>query len=111
MSESNKYPWSDAELKQWQAAGDVFVISGTFKEVEHHVAIKAPDWPVLRNVSAFVNKDDEAAAGELIIENCWLGGSPDVRSNPFIKMGVCMAAVSLISRSVPRFEGKPLGKP
>lgn len=48
------------------------------------------------NTGLEMNMGDMYKKGEAVLINCWLGGAEEIRSNPKLYVGACIAAGNLI---------------
>lgn len=99
-------PWTPEQLKQWQAKGDVYICISTEEAgVSYQFAFCAPEWPAMKRIASFVAQDMHLEAGEVILNQCWLGGDDKIKATPVIHLAACHAAVSALSLEVPVFKG------
>ena len=74
----------EQKISEWKAKhGDVFQV-----EVEGRVAyLKRPDRKVL-GAAAVTGKNDPMKYNEVILNNCWLEGDEEIRTNDAMFLGV-----------------------
>ena len=101
-----QYPWTKEQMAAWLAASIVYQSSAKVGEETYHFAFKKPEWPIMKRVSSLVNQKDNVTAGEVLLENCWLAGHDQIKADPALYLGACLAAVNAIADNMPTFETK-----
>jgi len=83
---------SKDQIKQWKAQhGDVFAI-----RVDGHVCyLKRPDRKVIAYASS-VGTKDPVKFNELMLSNCWLGGSEAIKTDDSLFLGASGRLAELI---------------
>lgn len=78
-------PEREAELKaKYGKVARIDVVDG---EDTHIGYFKRPDFPTIRAVT-HIAKTDEIKAGEAMFDNCFVGGSPQLRKDALLFMAV-----------------------
>lgn len=82
----------EQKISEWKAKhGDVFQV-----EVEGRVAyLKRPDRKVL-GAAAVTGKSDPMKYNEVILNNCWLEGDEEIRTNDAMFLGVSAQLAEII---------------
>ncbi|WP_233527331.1 MULTISPECIES: hypothetical protein [unclassified Bacteroides] len=82
----------EQKISEWKAKhGDVFQV-----EVDGHVAyLKRPDRKVL-GAAAVTGKSDPMKYNEVILNNCWLEGDEEIRTNDAMFLGVSAQLAEII---------------
>lgn len=78
----------DLQVKKWKALHRKVYRIEIEDEGEKHVGyFKRPDFATMKAVTK-VSKTDEVEAGKVLFENCFLGGSGELRRDAVLFMGV-----------------------
>ncbi len=82
----------EQKISEWKAKhGDVFQV-----EVDNRVAyLKRPDRKVL-GAAAVTGKSDPMKYNEVILNNCWLEGDEEIRTNDAMFLGVSAQLAEII---------------
>ncbi len=65
----------------------VFRVDIVDGEDTHIGYFKRPDFATIKAITR-ISKTDEVEAGKVLFENCWLGGSPELRQDAVLFMAV-----------------------
>ncbi len=58
--------------------------------------LKQPNRPTVARAMSLIAQTKPLEAGEFILENCFIGGDPEVLSNERLKMSAAMQAIQLV---------------
>lgn len=115
----SKDPWTAEQFAEWKSleserpdgSGGLYICTMDQPTTGEAAAvaplkfiIKKPTWPVLRLASTAYRNQDTIKAGEIIMENCYLGGHDQVKSDPLIYLAGCLEVITLFSLEVPTFS-------
>ncbi len=97
-----KLPWTEDQMQKWAATG-AYTGSCEHDGETLRYAFSKPPWPVMKRVSSLVNQGDNATAGEVLLENCWLAGDDRIKGDPVLYLGACLSAVNIVALNIPTF--------
>ena len=83
---------------QYGRVAEVRVKDEEFGE-EHIGYFRRPDMTTMQAVNS-VSKSNEVKASEVMFENCWLGGSPQLKTDAIYKMDAMAALGSMFGKCV-----------
>lgn len=83
---------------QYGRVAEVRVKDEEFNE-EHIGYFHRPDMATMQAVNS-VSKTNEVKASEVMFDNCWLGGSPALKSDAIYKMDAMAALGSMFNKCV-----------
>ncbi len=83
---------TDEQLSQWRAKyGEIYAI-----KVDGHICyLRKPDRKIL-SYAGTVGTKDPIKFNELLLQNCWLGGSEDIKTNDELFLGASAKLSELI---------------
>ena len=88
------------QIQAWKSRyGRIVEVSVTDDEVgERHIGyFRRPDSQTMQAFSS-VSKNNEIKASEIMFDNCWLGGSPVMKSDAIYKINATGVLSTLLSR-------------